>query len=98
MSRRSFIFCDICNPMAIRDVEMRRTAQRDPRAGRRVSDGRMWFDGDDAEAIRQGWVPTDDGQHICPSCLERMKAMRPVLEEQLFVPHAVAETLRDEKD
>lgn len=85
MTVRSFIFCDICNPMAIREIEMRRTTVRDARGGRRVSDGRMWFDGDEQSAVKHGWVATENGQHVCPSCLERMQALRPVLDERLFV-------------
>lgn len=84
MTVRSFIFCDICNPMAIRDIEMRRIRPRDVRNGRRVTDGRMWFEGDEQSAIKHGWVATEGGQHICPSCLERMQALRPVLEARPF--------------
>lgn len=85
MARRSFIFCDICNPLAIRYIEMRRSTGRNSRIGRRVTDGRNWFDGTDQEATLAGWVSTDDGQHVCPACFGRMKSMRHVLEERLFV-------------
>lgn len=96
MARRSFIFCDICNPLAIRYIEMRRSIGRNARIGRRVSDGRNWFDGDDAEAALSGWVATDDGQHVCPACFARMKSMRHVLEERLVKSSSVIEVLEDE--
>ena len=97
MSRRSFIFCDICNPLAIREVEMRRGSGRAGN-GRRVTDGRVWFDGSDNEAKTAGWVATEDGQHICPTCLDRMRAMRHVLEERLFVPPSVVGVVQDQID
>jgi len=98
MARRSFIFCDICNPLAIRYVEMRRATGRDVRIGRRVSDGRNWFDGSDEEATLAGWVATDDGQHVCPACFGRMKSMRHVLEERLFVSNSLTRILEDASD
>ncbi|MEW5787383.1 MAG: hypothetical protein AB1899_05975 [Pseudomonadota bacterium] len=85
MARRSFIFCDICNPLAIRYIEFRRASGRNARGGRRVTDGRAWFDGSDEEAVKAGWVIAENGQHVCPACFERMKSMRHVLEERLFV-------------
>ncbi len=93
MARRSFIFCDICNPQAVREVEMRRASGRDGK-GRRISDGRVWFDGTDREAQDAGWVAADDGQHICPACFERMRALRHVLEERAFVSPALVEVLQ----
>lgn len=99
MARRSFIFCDICNPLALRSIEMRRTTNnRDQRDGRRLSDGRAWYDGGDNEAKLGGWVVADDGQHICPACFERMRSMRNVLEQRLFVGISMTEVLRDEID
>jgi hypothetical protein len=86
MARRGFIFCDICNPLAIRYVEMRRSIGRNSRIGRRVTDGRNWFEGDDAEAELAGWISTEEGQHVCPACFARMKSMRHVLEERLIMP------------
>jgi hypothetical protein len=98
MARRSFIYCDICNPLALRSIEMRRVTGRDSRDGRRLSDGRAWYDGSDKEAKHAGWVVADDGQHICPSCFERLRSMRNVLEERLFAGVNVTEILRDEID
>jgi len=98
MARRSFIFCDICNPLAIRYVEMRRSIGRDARIGRRLSDGRNWFDGSDEEAQLAGWVAAEAGQHICPVCFQRMKSMRHVLEERLLVSSNLTRTLEDEAD
>ena len=98
MARRSFIFCDICNPLAIRYIEMRRAPNRDFRIVRRVSDGRKWFDGTDDEAQLAGWVAADDGQHVCPACFGRMKSMRHVLEERLFVSNSLTRVFEDEAD
>lgn len=76
---------------------MRRASGRAGK-GRRISDGRMWFDGSEQEARQEGWVATDDGQHICPGCFERMRGMRHVLEERLFVSTGVIEVLQHRGD
>lgn len=68
MSIRAFIFCNHCNSQALRTIESRRASNRDKRVGRRIADGRAWFDGSTAEAIKAGWKETDDGRHICPAC------------------------------
>ncbi len=70
MSIRTFIFCDICNPQGIRSIEFRRAPRKGERMGRRISDGRIWFDGSLAEAIDKGWNGNAKGQHICPACSE----------------------------
>jgi len=68
MTIRTFIFCDICNPQALRSVEFRRSPRENERNGRRLSDGRAWFDGDLSHAIDIGWSINSEGQHICPAC------------------------------
>ncbi|MBU0500792.1 MAG: hypothetical protein KJ558_13705 [Gammaproteobacteria bacterium] len=74
MSIRTFIFCDHCNPIAIRFVEERRRSRwEDPTMGRRISDGRAWFDGNTDEARQAGWIIED--QHICPHC--QRKGLKP---------------------
>jgi|GEM_PF-1730032 len=97
MARRSFIFCDICNPLAIRDVEMRRGTGRITK-GRRVTDGRVWFDGSEDDARNEGWVATDDGRHICPACFERMRSMRHILEENSFLVPNMTGAVEDSID
>jgi len=69
MSIRSFIFCDICNPQGLRSIEFRRRP-RDERTGRRLSDGRAWFEGNISTAVEIGWSINLDGEHICPVCKE----------------------------
>lgn len=80
MSIRRFIFCDICNPKTIRQIEERRHSRRDdPAMGRRVSDGRAWFDGSEEEALEAGWlIEEDTGRHICPHCQKRGLHKRPI--------------------
>ena len=68
MSKRTFIFCDICNPNAIRVVEARRNGERGDRYGRRTTDGRAWFDGNIEDAYLAGWIVKGDGRHVCPEC------------------------------
>ena len=70
MAIRQFIFCDICNPQAVRSIEFRRGPRLGERTGRRISDGRAWFEGELKAAMDQGWMLTVDGQHICPCCLK----------------------------
>ena len=68
MSIRAFVFCDLCNPMAIRHVEERRRSRWDaPSMGRRISDGRAWFDGSEDDARQAGWQAEGE-RHICPHC------------------------------
>ncbi len=98
MPRRSFIFCDICNPQAVRYVEMRRSIGRDSRIGRRLSDGRNWFEGSDEEAVAAGWVAAEDGKYVCPICSGRMKRMRHALEGRMLVPDSLVQALDDETD
>ena len=68
MSIRNFIFCDICNPQALRSIEFRRSPRENEREGRRLCDGRAWFEGGLSDAKNAGWVTNSSGQHICPSC------------------------------
>jgi len=72
MTIRQFIFCDICNPQALRSIEFRRAPREDERTGRRISDGRAWFEGEWESASEAGWSATAEGQHICPLCREHM--------------------------
>jgi len=67
---RVIIFCDICNPQGIRYIEQNRSSQRGDVDGRRISDGRSWFEGALELAIEQSWV-VEKGEHICPRCQER---------------------------
>jgi hypothetical protein len=75
MSVRTFLFCDICNPMGIRLVEVRRTGERDTSEGRRLIDGRAWFEGSVEEAKAVRWAVTLDGRHVCPACATRHRKL-----------------------
>lgn len=89
MSRRSFIFCDLCNVMATRAIEMRRGGHgRDSRDGRRVSDGRAWFDGSDEQAQQRDWLIAGD-HHVCPLCVARVAHMPPAQVARLDLPAAL---------
>ncbi len=68
MTIRKFIFCDICNPQCLRTIEFRRAPRENQRTGRRISDGRAWFEGELAGALKAGWICNTDGKHICPVC------------------------------
>ena len=68
MSIRTFIFCDICNTQALRSIEFRRSPRTEERYGRRLSDGRSWFEGLWAEAMKEGWNSNLKDQHVCPAC------------------------------
>jgi len=67
---RVIIFCDICNPQGIRYIEQKRSSQRGDVGGRRITDGRAWYEGTLEEALQLGWVQ-HDSEHICPRCQER---------------------------
>lgn len=72
MSIRSFVFCDICNPEGRRHVEERRGPRDEAQStGRRIGDGRAWFEGSLEEACQSGWVITAQGKHVCARCHDR---------------------------
>ena len=75
MAIRKFVFCDICNQKGIRIVEERRGLDRF-REGRRIVDGRAWFEGTLGEAKKAGWdiVPK---KHTCPDCQKRVETGKP---------------------
>lgn len=68
MTIRTFIFCDICNPQALRSIEFRRSPREEERNGRRLCDGRAWLEGNLPDATNMGWTIDTSGQHICPAC------------------------------
>ncbi len=67
---RVIIFCDVCNPQGIRYIEQNRSTQRGDEGGRRITDGRSWFEGPLDEAFKLHWLQ-EDGEHVCPRCQER---------------------------
>lgn len=67
---RVIIFCDICNPQGIRYIEQNRSSQRGDEEGRRVTDGRSWYEGSLDDALQLDWLH-EDGAHICPRCRNR---------------------------
>lgn len=78
MSIRTFVFCDTCNPQAIRVVSSRRNLNTTDKAierrqitGRRNSDGRAWFEGSLDEAIKQRWVLSVENTTLCPNCAQK---------------------------
>ena len=68
MTLRTNISCDQCNLRRIKSLEFRRGIQDNTLTGRRLSDGRPWQEVDVDYAIKNGWLSSSDGQHICPSC------------------------------
>ena len=74
MSIRTFIFCDTCNPQLIRTIEFRRSPREDNRNGRRICDGRFWFDGSLSTALENGWSIDSSGQHCCPYCKDNISS------------------------
>ena len=67
---RVIIFCDICNQQGIRYIEQQRNLQRGDEGGRRITDGRTWYEGTLAEAEQIGWLIEND-IHTCPRCRAR---------------------------
>ena len=62
MSKRTFIFCDACNPQGIR------TDHKGVLYSRRACDVRSWHEGDEKEVVDAGWETTSEGLDICPKC------------------------------
>ena len=71
MTLHVILTCDACNQLGIRVVDERRNEERDPRSGRRITDGRAWFEGNEEQAKDLGWIILDDGRHVCPDCCRR---------------------------
>jgi hypothetical protein len=67
---RVIIFCDICNQQGVRYIEQQRSTHRGDDGGRRVTDGRSWYEGTFAEAEQLGWEVEAD-LHTCPRCKTR---------------------------
>lgn len=82
MSLRTFLFCDICNPQGIRTIDTPVGHNDNEHWGRRTTDGRAWFEGDAQFAVSTlGWMETEDGRHLCPSCTRRHPEFRPARDE-----------------
>ncbi len=71
MTIRHFIFCDVCNPQGLRTIDFRRKPRSESESGRRLSDGRAWFEGNSSQARKQGWSAMPDNRHMCPVCRDR---------------------------
>lgn len=65
MSLRVFTFCDVCNQQGIRTIGDQ--AYHD----RRNSDGRSWYEGEHAAAVKVGWKIIDEDNIVCPDCIKR---------------------------
>lgn len=83
MSIRIFVFCDLCNPEGIRNINNRyrmtdrreinnerRIEIRRTIKGRRNGDGRSWYEGTLDAAIEQGWSVAVDNKILCPDCIK----------------------------
>ena len=76
MSKRTFIFCDCCNPHGIRAINNRTKNiekngdERRSNNGRRSIDECNWYEGSKEESLEHGWVITLDNQTLCPKCYE----------------------------
>lgn len=68
MSVRTFVFCDGCNPQAIRNVD------DNAHDYRRNSDERSWYEGTLEEAMKLGWEMTKQGDILCSHCVENSVA------------------------
>lgn len=69
MSTRTFLFCDVCNPQGVRTVEQRRKLRRGD-TGKRITDGRAWYEGDAKRAVAlHGWKVIGLDMHACPRCV-----------------------------
>jgi hypothetical protein len=67
---RVIVFCDICNPQRIRYIEQQRNSERGDEGGRRITDGRSWYEGSLTEAEQIVWI-MDGDKHFFPKCEAR---------------------------
>jgi len=68
MTLRTIISCDQCNLRRIKSLEFRRGIRDNTFTGRRLSDGRSWIEVDVDYVIKNGWLSSSNGQHLCPAC------------------------------
>lgn len=73
MSIKTFIFCDLCNPLCLHQIDRREQARDGLAAGRRFSDNYSWIEGSAEEIGEYGWIVTSNHKHICPRCYARHK-------------------------
>ena len=62
MTTRTFIFCDICNPRALRNISV------GPENEGNNTKLHALFEGHAHQAARLGWVSTENGHNLCPRC------------------------------
>ena len=68
MTLRTIISCDQCNLRRIKSLEFRRGIRDNTLTGRRFSDGRSWIEVESDYVVKNSWLFSSDGLHICPSC------------------------------
>ncbi|MGE0371060.1 MAG: hypothetical protein AB7Q01_04140 [Gammaproteobacteria bacterium] len=74
MSLKTFVFCDLCNPLCIHQVDRRDQAREGgAAAGRRFTDNYSWIEGEPDEIAEFGWIMTSNNKHICPRCYAKHK-------------------------
>lgn len=74
MSLKTFVFCDLCNPLCIHQVDRREQGREGiASAGRRFTDNYSWVEGEPGEIADSGWIVTSNNKHICPRCYARHK-------------------------
>ena len=60
---RRFIFCDRCNPQGINTYDVDRNDTH-------KEEGHSWYEGTLDEAIKLGWQLSEQGEVLCPHCVE----------------------------
>ena len=63
MRMRRFIFCDKCNPQGINTYDVDRNDTH-------KEEGHSWYEGTLDEAIKLGWQLSEQGEVLCPHCVE----------------------------
>lgn len=73
MSMKTFIFCDLCNPLCLHQMDRREQSREGIAAGRRFTDNYSWLEGGIDESTQNGWMVTSNNKHICPRCYAKHK-------------------------
>jgi hypothetical protein len=73
MSSKTFIFCDLCNPLCLHQVDRREQSRDGLSAGRRFSDNYSWIESPEEEIGEHGWIVTSNHKHVCPRCYAKHK-------------------------
>ena len=65
MNACNLIYCDGCNPGSVRNIYSNVISIQ------RNDKGNAWYDGSIEDAVKLGWVVSNQGFTLCPNCIRK---------------------------